>query len=73
MASMQQAAMLALWTHRLMFLEHGLQDRAVPLGQACFCGGKPMFLFCPLISRCWCVSEVPGDFSAQTANPFFPT
>lgn len=38
---------------------HGLQDRDVPLGQAHFHSRKPMFLFCPLLSRCWCVSTNP--------------
>lgn len=35
---------------------HRLQDRDVPLGQAHFHSRKLMFLFCPLLSRCWCVS-----------------
>lgn len=38
---------------------HGLQDRDVPLGQAHFHSRKPMFLFCPLVNWCWCVSTNP--------------
>lgn len=38
---------------------HWLQDRDVPLGQAHFHSRKLMFLFCPLLSRCWCVSTNP--------------
>lgn len=65
---MQLAAMLALQTWLLTFFGCGLPDKDVPVGQARFHSKKPLFLFRPLVRTG--VSRVPGDLSAQTANPF---